>query len=482
MIQNDKTLVTGATGYIGGRLIPKLLELGYPVRVLARNPDQLGGHPWREKVEVVKGDVLDPLSLSGAMEGIRYAYYLIHSMGSGNNFHQYDIDAAHNFGTQAKTSGVERIIYLGGLGDPEESLSQHLTSRHETGTALRSTGIPVTEFRAAVVVGSGSMSFEMIRYLVERLPTMICPRWVYTKVQPIGITDLLEYLSTALQIPETTNQIIEIGGKDVTTYGDMMLGFAKARGLRRLLIPVPVLTPRLSSYWIHWITPIPSSLSGPLIEGLRNEVIVKTPTARRLFPSIHPMDYISAVTLTLNDLDAGRIDTSWSDALWDSTCLTSTLELEAQSGIILERRRLSIAASPETVYRVFTEIGGARGWYFANWLWQIRGVVDRVIGGVGLRRGRRHPNELRMGDAVDFWRVEHLQPGTSVRFKAEMKLPGKAWLQFTATAQHDNSTVLEQIVGFAPKGLSGLMYWYALYPIHRIIFHGLIRSIKSRAE
>lgn len=482
MPENSKVLVTGATGYIGGRLVPKLLKLGYQVRVFVRNPERLAGRSWLKDVEVVTGDVLNTDSLPAAMSGIQYAYYLIHSMGSGRDFHEYDINAAHHFASHAKMAGVERIIYLGGLGNPNESLSTHLTSRHETGDALRKEGVAVTEFRAAVVVGSGSMSFEMIRYLVERLPAMICPRWVYTKVQPIGITDLLEYLATSLQIPKSANQIIEIGGEDVTTYGDMMLGYAKVRGLRRLLVPVPVLTPRLSSYWVHWITPIPASLSGPLIEGLRNEVVVKTQLSQKLFPSIKPLNYISSVTLTLNDLEEGNVDTSWSDALWNSTPLTSSLELDAQSGIILERRRIRISALPDEVYKIFTGIGAQRGWYYATWLWQIRGVIDRIVGGVGLRRGRRHPDDLRMGDAIDFWRVEHIQPGSSVRFKAEMKVPGRAWLQFTAKPQPDGTTVLEQLVGFAPKGLFGLIYWYSLYPIHRIIFRGLIRNIKKRAE
>ena len=482
MNDKPKVLVTGATGYIGGRLVPKLLALGYRVRVFVRNPNHLKGRLWLKEVEVVSGDVLEPDSLPRAMEGIQYAYYLIHSMGSGKNFHQYDINAARNFAAQAKISGVTRIIYLGGLGDPQENLSTHLSSRHATGDALREENVAVTEFRAAVVVGSGSMSFEMIRYLVERLPAMICPKWVYTKVQPIGITDLLDYLATSLQIPESANQIVEIGGDDVTTYGDMMLGYAKVRGLRRLLIPVPVLTPRLSSYWVHWITPISASLSSPLIEGLRNEVVVKNQLSHELFPSIKPMNYISAVTLTLTDLNAGNIDTSWSDALWNSAPLTSSLELEAQSGIILERRRVSVSALSEEVFKTFTGIGAQRGWYYATWLWQIRGVIDRIIGGVGLRRGRRHPDDLRMGDAVDFWRVEHINAGISVRFKAEMKVPGRAWLQFTANPQSDGTTILEQLVGFAPKGLFGLVYWYSLYPIHRIIFRGLIRNIKARAE
>ena len=290
-----KILVTGATGYIGGRLVPRLLDLGYQVRVLVRDPARLQGRPWVEKVEVVQGDVLKPETLDGVMHQISAAYYLIHSMGGSDNFHERDLIAARNFGQVAKLAGVEQIIYLGGLGDPTSNLSVHLASRQATGQALAKAGVPVTEFQAAIIVGSGSVSFEMIRYLTERIPVMICPKWVYTRVQPIAISDVLRYLTGSLEKSESRGKVIQIGGKDVFTYGDMMRGYAEVRGLKRVLIPVPVLTPRLSSYWVHWMTPVSASITRPLVEGLRNEVIVRDQTAREIFPEISPLDYKTSV-------------------------------------------------------------------------------------------------------------------------------------------------------------------------------------------
>ena len=299
-------LVTGATGYIGGRLVPRLLQAGYRVRCFVRDPERLQGRPWLDQVEVVAGDVLQAETLTAAMVGIRAAYYLIHSMAGGQGFHERDLVAARNFGAAAAAAGVGRILYMGGLGDPETELSEHLRSRQDTGAALREGGVPVTEFRAGVIVGSGSLSFELIRYLIERLPVMICPRWLYTCIQPIGIRNVLEYLIAALETPASIGETIEIGGADVLTYGDMMLGYAKARGLTRRLIPVPVLTPRLSSYWVHLVTPIPAAIAEPLIEGLRNEVVVRDDSAARIFPEIKPFDYQTAVELALVRLDPGR--------------------------------------------------------------------------------------------------------------------------------------------------------------------------------
>ena len=300
--QGGRVLVTGATGYVGGRLVPGLLAKGYTVRVLVRDPRRLEGRPWLDQVEVLQGDVTSPKTLPSAMQNVEAAYYLIHSMGSSSNFKEKDLVAGRNFGAAARQAGVQRIIYLGGLGDPAADLSQHLRSRQQTGEALREAGVPVTEFRAAVIVGSGSLSFEMIRYLTERIPVLVCPRWVFTRTQPISIHDVLDYLVDALQIPESAGQIVEIGGADILTYGQMMLGYAKERGLRRWLLPVPVLTPRLSSYWVHWMTPIPASIARPLIDGLRNEVVVRTDNARRLFPNIQPVDYQSAVHSALENI------------------------------------------------------------------------------------------------------------------------------------------------------------------------------------
>lgn len=475
-------LVTGATGYIGGRLVPRLVESGRRVRVLVRSRSRALGRSWHPRVDVAVGDVLDPKSLAAALAGIDTAYYLIHSMSSGADFHERDIRAARAFGKAARDAGVRRIIYLGGLGDPASRLSHHLRSRQSTGQALRESGVPVTEFRAAVIVGAGSISFEMIRYLVERLPVMICPRWIYSLVQPIAIDDLLECLASALDTPASDGRTIEIGGKDVVTYRGMMLGYARARGLKRLLVPVPVLTPRLSAYWVHWITPIHAGISSALIEGLHNDVVVTNDLARRLFPDVEPMDYAGAIDRVIVDLDAGRIDTSWSDALGAPAWREQPVGLESRHGMIIERRRVRVAAPARDVYRVFTGIGGARGWYFATWAWRMRGALDRMLGGVGLRRGRRNPDDLRIGDALDFWRVEDLQTDRSVRLRAEMKVPGRAWLQFEAREAEDGATHLEQTAAFIPKGLPGLAYWYGLYPVHAWIFGGLVKAIARRAE
>lgn len=475
-------LVTGATGYIGGRLVPRLLEDGYRVRVLARDPARLQGRTWLAQVEVAQGDVLDPASLAPALAGVTAAYYLIHSMRGNADFHQRDLAAARNFGAAAKAGGVRQIIYLGGLGDPAADLSQHLQSRHQTGQALREAGVPVTEFRAGIIVGSGSISFEMIRYLTERIPIMICPRWVFTRSQPISIRDTLDYLVAALETPACLGRTIEIGGADVITYGEMMTGYARERGLRRVLLPVPVLTPRLSSHWVHWMTPIPSDIARPLIEGLRNEIIVRDTLAQQIFPEIHPMGYGEAVRAALANLQASAVETSWSDALVSSLPDRQPTILTTHEGMIIEQRQRLVAARPEAVFKVFSGLGGARGWLTFNWAWRLRGIADRLVGGVGFRRGRRHPDEVRVGDAVDFWRVEAVEEGRLLRLRAEMKVPGLAWLQFLAEPAGSDQTRLTQTAFFAPKGLFGWLYWYGLYPIHGWIFSRLVRKIAARAE
>ena len=475
-------LVTGATGYIGGRLVPRLIGQGHIVRVLVRNRARALSRPWARQVEIVVGDARDPRTLADALQGVDTAYYLIHSMTGGEDFHALDMEAARAFGKETRRAGAGHIIYVGGLGDPSANLSPHLRSRQECGLALRDSGVPVTEFRAAVIVGSGSISFEMIRYLVERLPVMVCPKWIYSRVQPMAIDDLLDYLVAALTNPDSKGLTIEVGGGDVTTYGGMMLGYAQARGLRRLLIPVPVLTPRLSSYWVHWVTPIPAPITVALVEGLRNDIVVSNDLSQRLFPDIHPLDYASAIRRVTEELDSGHIDTSWSDALGAYGDAQEPVTLESRHGLIIERRHLRVSATPGQVYSVFTGIGARRGWYFANWAWRIRGMIDRLLGGAGLRRGRRHPEELRVGDALDFWRVEALEPDHLLRLKAEMKLPGSAWLQFKAREAEDGTTWLEQTASFDPRGVGGLLYWYGLYPVHSWIFRGLIRAVAKRAE
>ncbi|MGE0100832.1 MAG: SDR family oxidoreductase [Blastocatellales bacterium] len=474
-------LVTGSTGYIGGRLVPRLIKAGFRVRCMVRDPARLQGRPWHDQVEIVAGDVLDPESLGPAMSGVETAYYLIHSMAAGPDFHRRDMTAAANFSNAAREAGVRRIIYLGGLAESSEELSEHLRSRQQTGVSLRSAGVPVTEFRAGVIVGSGSLSFEMIRYLTERVPVMICPRWVYTRTQPIGIREVIEYLAQALDVPETADRIIEIGGSEVVTYGEMMMIYAEVRGLKRWMVQVPVLTPRLSSYWVNLVTPIPAVIARPLIEGLRNENIVHDDSALWLFPNIRPAGYRTSVERALTRLQAGRIETFWSDALMTSQGDVAPLTLTVQEGMILELRQRIVAATPSDLFTVFTGLGGKRGWLYMNWAWEIRGFLDKLIGGVGLRRGRRDPDELRAGDALDFWRVEAVEPDHLLRLRAEMKVPGKAWLLFEATPREDGRTLLSQTAFFAPKGLAGWLYWYALYPMHGFIFSGLIDRISQRA-
>jgi uncharacterized protein YbjT (DUF2867 family) len=480
-LNQQPVLVTGVTGYIGGRLVPRLLETGARLRCLARDASRLQGRGWRGDIELVVGDVLRPESLAEAMHGVVSAYYLIHSLGAGSDFAERDVMAARHFGAAAKSAGVKRIIYLGGLGDSGTALSPHLRSRQETGDALRESGVPVTEFRAGVIVGSGSLSFEMIRCLTERLPVMVCPRWVYTRIQPIAVDTVLDYLVESLHVPESAGRTIEIGGADVITYAEMLTVYAEVRGLRRWLIPVPVLTPKLSAYWVHFVTPIPAAIAKPLIAGLRNEILVRDNVARCLFPAIQPSDYRTAVRIALEQLRADKVETAWTGALSTSQAGPPVM-LTSEAGMIIEQRQITIDASAETIFRAFAGLGGARGWLYLNWAWRLRGGLDRLCGGVGLRRGRRDADSVRVGEALDFWRVEAVEPNQLVRLRAEMKVPGKAWLQFEVKPlDPEPGVLLTQTAIFAPKGLLGFVYWYALYPIHSLIFRGLIQKLAKRA-
>ena len=473
-------LVTGASGYIGGRLVPRLLAAGHRVLCMARDPSRLAGRPW-PGVEVVAGDALDPASLDRALAGMEAAYYLIHSLAAGESgFEALDRTAARNFGEAAMRAGTRQIIYLGGLGERNTELSKHLRSRHETGEALRVGGAPVTEFRAAVIVGSGSLSFEMIRYLTERVPVMITPRWVKTRCQPIAVDDVTAYLVAALGNPDAIGRVFEIGGPEVLTYGDMMLGYARTRGLRRWLVAVPVLTPRLSSYWVDLVTPIPKAYARTLVEGMRSEVVVHDDSAAQVF-GVAATPYHEAVRLALENIERGQVETSWAGS-FPSGSPEPGVSVEEREGRVFERRTETVDAAAGRVYAVFTGIGGRRGWYAANLLWQLRGALDRIAGGVGMRRGRRHPDELRPGDALDFWRVESVEPGRSLRLRAEMKVPGKAWLVFEVHAEGTNRSRLVQTAVFEPRGLLGALYWYALYPLHQIVFSGMAKGIRRRAE
>jgi uncharacterized protein YbjT (DUF2867 family) len=433
-------------------------------------------------VDIAVGDVLDPASLPAVMAGVHTAYYLVHSMGGSGKFSSRDIQAADNFSQAAAKAGVQQIIYLGGLGDPETSLSEHLASRQETGATLRRHGVPVTEFRAGMVVGSGSLSFEMLRHLVERIPIMVAPKWVFTRSQPIAVRDVLSYLVAGLENPPGEDEILEIGGADIFTYAEMMMTYARIRGLRRWIIRVPVLSPRLSSYWVHWMTPIPAGIARPLIMGLKNEMVVRDTQAQERFPDIKPLDYATAVELALRRINEGDIKTLWSDAQASSQLDQKPVTLTQEQGMLIERRQLTVSAPPDVVFREFSSLGGEKGWPPFTWLWHLRGTLDRLIGGVGMRRGRRHPQELRVGEALDFWRVEKVVPDHLVRLRTEMKLPGQGWLQFEAQPREDGRTDLIQTAYFDSRGLSGLLYWYGIYPLHGLVFSRMIKAIAQKAE
>ncbi|MBM3723996.1 MAG: SDR family oxidoreductase [Acidobacteria bacterium] len=442
-----RILITGATGYVGGQLLDALIAQGHPVRCLARRPEAV---PVREGtgLQVIAGDVLDSAALTAALAGVTTAYYLIHSMSSTQDFEERDRLAAQMFANAARNAGVQRIIYLGGLGDAGDQLSPHLRSRHEVGGILRSTGVPVVEFRASVVIGSGSLSFEMIRSLVERLPVMIAPRWVSVAAQPIAIADLLSYLIAALDLPGKSNRIFEIGGADRVSYGGLMQEYARQRGLKRLVISVPLLTPRLSSLWLGLVTPLYARVGRKLIDSICHATIVEDPSALAEF-KIRPCGYREAIRAALS---------------------------ADERYLMVDSRRVHVNISPGQAFAPIRRIGGKRGWYYANWLWQLRGLLDRVFGGVGLRRGRRDAESLRVGDTVDFWRVEAFELNHRLRLAAEMKLPGRAWLEFEVT-RDPTGTVIQQTATFDPKGLLGRAYWYAVSPLHHFIFGGMLQGI-----
>jgi uncharacterized protein YbjT (DUF2867 family) len=472
-----RILVVGASGYVGGRLAARLVEHGHHVRLASRDPRGLADR--FPTAEVVRLDLLDPATLPAALEGVELAYYLAHSMAGGETgFEQRDLVAARSFAQAAKEAGLGHIVYLGGLGDPDSRLSAHLASRQQVGAELAAHGVPVTEFRAAVIIGSGSASFELLRSLVEHLPVMITPRWVRTLCQPIAIRDVLEYLTSAVGHPERSG-VVEIGGPDVLSYAEMMRTYARLRGMRRLMIPVPVLTPRLSSYWCSLVTPVPSAIARPLIEGLRHEVVVRDPLPAAAF-AIATTPFELAVRKAIERVEGHDVETTWFDSLGVSG-RPDLVEERSREGMIVDRQRRSVRAAAAVTFAEVERLGGTAGWPYANPLWRIRGLMDRAVGGPGMRLGRRDPDHVRVGDAVDFWRVEAVRRPELLRLRAEMKVPGRAWLQYEVSGDGDHSRVV-QTAFFEPRGLSGLLYWYVLLPAHLFIFRGSVRRLVRRAE
>ena len=450
---DGRVLLTGATGYIGGRLLRQLEEDGRTVRCLARQPARVAS--TRPTTEVVQGDCLDEASLDRALAGVQSAYYLVHSMAGRSDFADADRLAAARFGQAAARAGVRRIIYLGGLGANAGSLSTHLKSRAETGAVLRESGVPVIELQASVVIGAGSLSFEMIQALVERLPVMVCPRWVATLTQPIAIDDVLAYLAAALDLPESGSTVFEIGGPEVVSYGDMMREYARLRGLRRLLLPVPLLTPRLSGLWLGLVTPAQARVGRALVEGLRNRTVVRSPAARETF-RIEPMPLRAAFLKAIEEGAAARqrVDT----------------------------RTMVVDVPPDKAFAPVRRIGGATGWYFGNLLWLMRGWLDRAVGGAGIARGRRDPEVCEAGDVIDGWTVEAYEPDRRMRLSSGMKLPGRGWLEFEVTPFDDGRrSTIRQTATFDPHGLLGRVYWYAVLPIHGVLFRGMLERIARRA-
>jgi len=480
--KSDPILVAGATGYVGGRLIPKLLEAGYRVRATGRSLEKLAGRPWacEPQVELVAADVMDRDSLTAAARGCQAVYYLVHSMISQKgHFAAADRAAAHNMVAAAAAGGVKRMIYLGGLSKERVPASKHLRSRLEVGRILQEGPVPTTHLRTPVILGSGSASFEILRYLVDRLPVMITPRWLRSRNQPIAIRDVLGYLVGCLEQPKTIGETFDVGGPEVITYQDLLHLYAAEAGLRRrFIIPVPVLTPRLSAYWIHFVTPVPAAIAMPLTEGLTSEAVCTENRIRKLVPQ-KLLNCQEAIRLALDRLAQEQVDTCWMDAgemvapEW-ARCG----DADWAGGTILRcGYRAELNASAAEVWRPVQRIGGATGWYHADFLWRLRGVLDRLAGGVGLRRGRRHPEQLFAGDALDFWRVLEVEPNRRLLLLAEMKTPGEALLEIKLTPTAGDRTELQLLSRFLPRGLAGILYWYILYPFHEWVFHGMLAAI-----
>jgi len=482
-------LVTGTTGYIGGRLVPRLLAEGHSVRAMTRSAGRLRDVPWAGQVQIVEADPLDPPTLVAAMAGVDVAYYLIHSLGTAA-FEDTDRQAAQAFAAAARDAGVGRIVYLGSLVPPGTDggapLSPYLRSRHEVGQVLLDSGVPTAVLQAAVILGSGSASFEMLRHLTERLPAMVVPRWVRTRIQPIAVRDVLRYLVGCATLPPEVSRRFDIGGPEVLTYIEMMQRYAAVAGLRRrLVLPVPLLTPRLSGHWVNIVTPVPGALAKPLVLSLINEVVCSEHDIARWVPDppegLLPFD--EAVRLALQRVREAAVETRWSSATWPGAPSDPLPTDPGWAGGTLyqDDRRREVDAAPEDLWRVVQGIGGENGWYSFPLAWSVRGVLDRLVGGVGLRRGRRDPQALYVGESLDWWRVEEIVPGEMLRLRAEMKVPGAAWLEL-GVEEKDGHTVFHQRAVFCPRGLAGHAYWWSVAPFHGIVFGGMMRNITGAAE
>ena len=471
-----RILVTGATGYIGGRLLARLEEQSRSVRCLARHPEFLRGRVGHG-TEVVRGDLTRPGTLPAAMRGVSTAYYLVHSMALEDSFAEADRLAARAFAEAARSAGVGRIVYLGGLGG-QENLSSHLASRQEVGRILRHSGVPTLEFRASIIIGSGSLSFEMIRALVDRLPVMITPRWVRTLSQPIAVEDVIAYLVAALELPSAESRVFEIGGRDRASYGDIMREYARQRRLRRMMIPFPLLSPRLSGLWLGLVTPVYARVGRKLVDSLRNETVVKKREALDRF-DIRPRTLRESIARALVNEDRQFAQTRWSDALSSSGSVRGTAGVRYGARLV-DSRAQRVEAGTGAAFAPIRKIGGETGWYACNWLWRLRGWLDLMAGGPGLRRGRKDPERPVVGETIDFWRVEVYEPDRLLRLYAEMRLPGRAWLQFEVE-RSGSGCVIRQTAEFEPLGLAGLAYWYGLYPLHRLIFERMLRRIAQFA-
>jgi uncharacterized protein YbjT (DUF2867 family) len=470
-------LLTGASGYVGGRLLKALENARVRLRCLARRPEYLRSRVAAE-TEIVRGDVLDPASLATALQNVSTAYYLVHSMGSVGSFEEKDREGARNFAAAARAAGVRRIIYLGGLGDSSAELSAHLRSRHEVGEVLRDSGVQVIEFRASIIIGSGSLSFEMVRALAERLPVMVTPKWVAVKAQPIAIGDMIDYLLAALKLEVEGSPIYEIGGADIVSYGDILGEYSRQRGLHRLMIPVPVLTPRLSSLWLGLVTPLYARVGRKLIDSMIHPTVVRDDTALHVF-SIRPRGIREAIALALRNEDLDYRGTRWSEPM------SAAGEPRDWGGVrfgnrLVDSRIVHVDVPPEQAFGPIQRIGGTTGWYYGEWLWQLRGFLDLLAGGVGMRRGRPDAASVEVGDAVDCWRVETFDPPRQLRLAAEMRLPGRAWLDFEVAAEGIGSTIRQTAI-FDPVGLWGIAYWYGIYPLHQLVFAGMLRGIARAA-